>query len=136
MKYFIVLLALHTFNIHCNKKSIMAVTKSNAVKSDSTIQEQRELLRDYALCSCIINGSGDSSNKNDYSRSLYADQSLYSERSLLYIDSISIVFAQSIKPAKYEAYKGQKAIIYFCTEFYKSQRLDSLIKSLDSTIYK
>jgi hypothetical protein len=136
MKYYIALLTLLTFNTNCNRKALPVNTYPEAIKPDAVILQQRALLRDYALCSCIINGSGDSSLKNDYSRSLYADQSLYAESSLLLVDSVATAYARSIKPAQYEAYKGQKAIIYFCTEFYKSQPLDSLIRTLDPTIYR
>lgn len=137
MKYLIVFLSLFAGRMHCNKKTAgPANTGIPAINADQVTVKQRALLRDYALCSCILNGSGDSSVNKDYSRSLYADQSLYAESALLFIDSVATEYAGSIKPAKYDAYKDRKAVIYFCTEFYNSRALDSLIRTLDSTIYK
>lgn len=102
-----------------------------------TVIHQRQLMKDYALCRCILNAySGDDSLRADISTSFYNELLLYAYSAQLQIDSIAKNFANSILPSKYPDYQNKRAVIYFCTEFYKSRELDSVIRTMDSLIMK
>jgi hypothetical protein len=104
---------------------------------DTTITYQRQLMKDYALCRCFLNAySKDDSLKADISTSFYNELLLYGYSAQLQIDSMSKAFANSILPSKYPDYQNKRAVIYFCTEFYKSRQLDSIIKTMDAQIMK
>lgn len=115
--------------------------KMNTVSTknqDSTIiLQQRELLKEYALCQCLYYGFKEEGiSQNDISLSFYNELSLYSNVAQSRIDSISKIVVNSIAPSNHIDYKGKKAIIYTCMQFYKSNVLDSLVKSLDNHIVK
>ena len=119
------------------KTSATSLSTQNIEAVDSTKTFQQQLMKDYALCRCITIAYKDVPPiENDISVSLYHEQSLYSNKADLKIDSLARVVALSIKPSEYPDYKGKRPILYFCTEFYKSKALDSLVRALDDQIMK
>jgi hypothetical protein len=102
---------------------------------DSNFIKQRELLKGYALCSCVSEAfKNDSAIHNDLSLSWYLELLLYPQNALLKIDSFAKACGSSILPSAYPDYKGRRAVLFLCTEFSKSEALDSLVRSLDGRI--
>ena len=115
--------------------SIKKVESEHPVETDTVLVSQRQLMKDYALCRCITKAYNmDSAINNDISLSFYHEELLYPENMQAVVDSLSDEIANSIVPSKYPDYKGKRAVIYICTDFYKSVKLDSLIKSFDHVI--
>lgn len=100
--------------------------------SNSKLAENRGFLKEYAYCRCFQYASNDSAFlKNDISLSVYRDIANYNFIAYNKIDSLSRIVASEIKPSQIADYQNKKAISFDCFLFYKSKRLNSLIKSLD-----
>jgi len=120
-----------------NTRPVIARDQHDIAIIDTSVHEQRQLMKGYALCQCILGAyKNDSTSLNDVSLSFYYDQSLYGENARVKVERFANDFARTIVPSKYPDYKGKRAVIYFCTQFYNSKTLDSLIISLDSDIMK
>ncbi len=104
-------------------------------KSDVII-EQRQLLKEYALCNCIQYGYKNIEVKTDISISIYYEQLLYGESIIKKIEDLSKQAVDSILPSSVTDYNFKKPIIASCIAFYKSEKLDSTIKKYDSSIFK
>ena len=100
--------------------------------SSSKFAANRTLLKEYAYCRCFQYASNDTVFlKNDISLSVYRDIANYNFIAYNKIDSLSRLVALGIKPSQIADYQNKKAISFDCFLFYKSKRLNSLIKSLD-----
>lgn len=97
--------------------------------------QQRQILKEYAFCQCVNQGFEDRRFfDDDISMSFYNELSLYSKIAQMKVDSVSKLTAKSILLSSHLDYKGKKAVIYTCMQFYKSTLLDSLVKTLDAEI--
>lgn len=102
---------------------------------DSNVIKQRELLRGYALCSCIQEGyKKDSAVQNDISASWYLNMLLYKDSILQLVRSNAREYASLILPSQYPDYKGKRAVLFLCTQYVNTSSMDSLLKSFDTTL--
>jgi hypothetical protein len=129
MKSIFIILILSTVNYCCTKKLY-------SKKNEAEIVEQREDLKSFALCQCLRQGYKSSPVYEDISAGVYNDNLVYGINVIDTITKISFLVADSIEPAMHHDYNGKKAIIGSCIEFYKSKRLDSIVKSFDYLIIK
>ncbi len=134
MRYLLILLIATSF-VACHKKEAQ---QSVATQRDSVLNEQRDLLKEYALCKCLYYANNkDSVVANDISISIYREISDYGDKSVYDLtDSASKKAANAILPTQIADYDGKKPILMRCLEFYKSKSLDSLVKSFDMTYKK
>lgn len=100
------------------------------------ISENREMLKDYFLYSCIIHGFENSDiKKKDHSGAVYIDLLRYDLKAIHKTDSIAKSFVSSIETSPYEN-RNTKGIIILSIEEYKSKRIDEFIKSMDIYMLK
>lgn len=95
-----------------------------------SVKNQRQNLKDYALCSCLKLAANSDSLKNDISFSILNELSDYNAEALNKIDSLSKIVVAEIQPSQIVDYEGKKPYLLSCIEYYRSKRLDSLIKVL------
>ena len=114
------------------------VTGKEAPPNDSKAAGQRELLKQYALCECMRQANtGTNVGINDVSLSVYYDQLLYDDGAISRIDSLSKKAADGIGGYDNDVdYRGKKAILYHCMQYYKSAALDSMVRSMDGNMAK
>ena len=105
-------------------------------KNTNTIIENRELLKQYALCKCLIYSfPNDSLIRSDLSMSIYRDISNYSFIVYDEIDSITKQKVINFPPPIINDYLGKKLSLMLCINgYYKSYYLDSLVKKYDTFI--
>jgi len=116
------------------RKSAKAGNPSTPV-ADSVMLSQRQLLKEYALCQCIYHAYDKMGMDSvESSLSIYHENLLYSYESEMAIDSIAAFVSRSVEAPNSGDYKGRRAVLFTCTQFYKSRYLDSIILSLDSKI--
>jgi hypothetical protein len=108
----------------------------NKMTEDSAIIIQRQLLKEFALCNCLRFGYPNSDIYTDISISIYFNQLLYGQSIINKITEISKQEVETVKPLENFDYKGKKPIFLSCMEFYKSNRLDSIVRASDSSILK
>lgn len=132
---YIILILLFLFFFSCQvPRRINAEKKNN---NNDSIVEQRQLLKDFALCSCLRFGYGtDSAVYKDITVSIYYNQLLYADSSINKVEDFAKAYSRSIKTSEEYDYQNKKPILFSCLLFYKSKLLDSLVKTLDSTIMR
>jgi hypothetical protein len=92
----------------------------------------RELLKEYFLCVCIMEGFKDKQiDKDDISQGVYFDILRYSPEAFQEVKDYAKKFVETIEPSPIEDLGNKKAIVLSCIEKYKSKELDKFIKSLD-----
>lgn len=98
----------------------------------SQMLERQELIKDYALCSCILNLAKSDSIvfKNDISKAIYREIAGYEPRDYDRIDSLIKSRIDHHLPLQINDYQGKSAAIKDCIDIYKSHLLDSLIKQI------
>lgn len=103
------------------------------LSSCSNAQERnnRELLRQYFLCSCLSHAY-DSIGVNDidHSKSTYFDILRYELPAMQKIDSMAIVFVNGIELSNYEN-RNRAGYMILCIEEYESKRMNQFIMSMD-----
>lgn len=133
MKIITVLIVLNTIICQScssqSRKNIKEVTKTN-----SLVYKNNEILKDYFLCKCIEHGfEKDSISTKDHSTNVLVEMSDYYPDAFWQIDSIAKDYAYDIPVSNYT---GKKGVLFECANYYKSNKLDSIVRSLDSLIYK
>lgn len=115
---------------------IIIITVLTSCKSNvSSIDNNRQLLKEFAYCKCIENANLDSNVlKNDISISVYQEISNYNSEVYAEIESAAIKFAKNIKPTILSDHRNKKTVFLDCFAFYKSKSLDSLIKIMDKKV--
>lgn len=104
--------------------------------SNSKFSENRTLLKEYAYCKCFEYATKDTVFfKNDISLSVYKDIAHYYPDAYKKVDSLAKLEASEIMPSLIADYQNKKAIFSDCFLFFKSKKLDSLVKSLDKRTY-
>jgi hypothetical protein len=100
------------------------------------VRENREMLKDYFLYSCIIHGFENlDMKKKDHSGAVYTDLLRYDLKALHKTDSLAKAFVNSIQSSPYEQ-RNSKGIIILSIDEYKSKRIDNFIKSMDIYMLK
>lgn len=111
--------------------SVLISCKSSVPSLDNN----RQLLKEFAYCKCIENANLDSTVfQNDVSISIYKEISNYNSEVFTEIESAAMKFAKNIKPPMLSDYKNKKTIFLDCFVFYKSKSLDSLVKRMDAKV--
>lgn len=126
---------LAAFISSCSKYAILNSDVA-ASKWESRLSSQRELLRDYALCSCLRFGYKDTEVYSDISTPILLNQMLYSSFVTDLIKEKSKTYADNIKVSEVADYNNKRPIIVSCMNYYKSSSLDSLVRSFDSELVK
>ena len=96
-----------------------------------TVKFRTEMLKDYALCRCIMEVSNDDSIKHDISFSILTELADYHIKAMNGIDSLTKKVVLNIEPAQIADYNGKKPYLLGCINYYKSKQLDSLIRTFD-----
>jgi len=116
------------FLLFCiNVGAISGITGQNLTK------KTKENLKDYAFCSCIIEGyKRDSINLKDASISVLYDLSGYSIdlSHRKQIDNLTATIVNEIRSLQPADYGNRKPVIYTCLQYYKGEKLRHLIKTL------
>lgn len=103
--------------------------------SVSSLDNNRQLLKEFAYCKCLENANLDSNIfKNDVSISVYQEISNYNSEVYTEIESAAMKYAKNIKPPILSDYRNKKTIFLDCFAFYKSISLDSLVKRMDARV--
>jgi hypothetical protein len=96
------------------------------------LKVKRELLKEYFLCSCIIEGFQDQHLEDyDISQVVYFDITGYAPEAFEIVKTYAKSFVQSIEPSIIEELGYKKAIIMESIKKTKSKEVDKLIESLD-----
>lgn len=115
------------FSCISNKTSNSFSVKSS--NRDTFVNKQRLLLRNYALCKCLLEKfPHDSSLVNDGTLEGYIELSEYGNLAYEAIDS----FVKKATLTKYPSKYKKNLYIMKCADIYNSNELDSLIRRLDS----
>jgi hypothetical protein len=97
--------------------------------------DNRELLQEYFLYSCIKHGFNDSNFlKEDHSGAVYFDMLKYNLDAIQKVDSVAKSFVENIKPSTYEG-RNTKGIIILSIEKSKSADIKDYIISLDKYMF-
>lgn len=102
---------------------------------DSIASYNRNLIKDYFLCSCINYGFSSDSLflKKDHSMSVLVEQSNYLPIAFNKIDSLAkIVVAQ----VPLSDFSGKRGIFVNCLSFYKGPELEEFVYTLDNELDK
>lgn len=103
--------------------------------SSSKLKESRQLLKEYAYCKCFQYASGDTTYfMKDISMGVYFDLANYNFSAYDKIDSLAKLAASEFKPFEIPDYQNKKAVFLNCFNFYKSKRLNTLVRSLDKEV--
>ncbi|MDH8702177.1 hypothetical protein M2138_001537 [Dysgonomonadaceae bacterium PH5-43] len=95
----------------------------------------RELLKDYFLCVCITYGFKEKNIEElDSSQAVYFDISSYAPEAFKEVKDYAIEFVENIKASPHDDLGNTKAIIMNCIDKYKSEEINSFIKSMDKYI--
>ena len=121
------------FICSCSARVNVTSHDSGSIKGDK-LKQQRELLRDYALCSCLRFGYKNTEVYSDISTPILLNQILYSSFVSDLIKEKSKTYADNIKASEVADYNNKRPIIVSCMDYYKSSSLDSLIRSFDSEL--
>lgn len=127
MKFLIVLIAT-CIAIACNtSKESTGSNNSNAqAETDSLLQKNYRLLKEYAICRCLYaTPENQSVESQDISPSVYAN--LVSYAGIDTLGALARQEGQKIIPEKYADYQNKKATFYRCSEWANSPMLDSLL---------
>jgi hypothetical protein len=129
-KIFIIAVFPIALLLSCNKNTKVKIPDNTG---DSTSQNKRKWLKEYALCSCIkYSFKDDTAIKNDLSFTVYKEITDYGNLAVYRtMDSISKIAAFDIKPSQIADYNGKKALLLGCIEYYQSKKLDSIIRKLE-----
>jgi len=95
----------------------------------------RELLKEYFLCKCILEGFKDK-ELQDISPAGYFDIVRYDPEAFHEVTDYARKFVETIEPSPIEDLGNNKAIILDCISKYKSKELDKFIKTLDKYMLK
>jgi hypothetical protein len=130
--FFLLQFSLALLFFGCNISS----EKKTQKPIDTTLQNKHKWIKEYALCSCIkFSYPADTVIANDISFGIYRDISDYGNNSIYRtIDSVSKKIAFGIKPSQISDYNKKKPSLQGCIEYYKSKKLDSIVKSFDNII--
>lgn len=127
------LLSILYFSTNC--ATIRSGNGNQESKDNRLRNEKRQWLKDYALCSCLYQGfPHDSFQKKDISLAAYAEISEYQPSTFAFLDSITREIVLHIRPSQLSDHQGKKAITLHCIQFYKSLRLDSIVRSFDTDL--
>jgi hypothetical protein len=108
-----------------------ASCQTKTVKLDQ-LKVKRELLKEYFLCSCIIEGfNAQHLEDYDISQAVYFEIAGYDPEAFGIVKIYAKSFIQSIEPSIIEDLGYKKAIIMQSIKKSKSKEVDKLIKSLD-----
>jgi hypothetical protein len=101
-------------------------------KNETTIENERLQLRNYALCKCLkyCLPNGDSLMIKDGSVAGYFEKGVYSIDVYSKIDSVTKITALKHYPSK----SGKNLGLMKCIDFYNSKELIDLVRSLDSEL--
>ena len=92
----------------------------------------RELLKEYFLYTCIMEGFKDKNLvEDDISGTVYFDILPYSPEAFQEIKVYAKDFIETIEPSPIRDYGNRRPVISTCIDKYKSKELDKFIKSLD-----
>lgn len=128
-KYLSALILLCFAVVGCHSK---VDTKKVAIANDTTVPVKYKLLKDYALCSCLMYAfKTDTGVQHDISLTAYKEISDESVPFYQSIDSLSKLVVRGVEPAQIADYGGKKPYIKSCIEYSQSIRLDSLLRALD-----
>jgi hypothetical protein len=128
MKNLILLILMLTFEI--------LPCYSSVENQNRSVNQNREILKEYFLYSCIIHGFEKCNiESKDNSGSVYVDILNYGLKAIQKTDSLAKRFIESIEISPYEN-RNTKGIIIRSIEEYKSKRLDEFIKSMDIYMIK
>jgi hypothetical protein len=118
--------------------TLMACTNVTSQKVRSNldhIQTQREFLKEYFLCMCIIEGFKDIKiSEYDISPAVYFDILSYDPKAFQEVSNYAKKFIASIEPSVVEDLGNKKAIIILSIEKYKSEEVNKFIKSMDKYV--
>lgn len=124
-----------SFIFFCLILSCVPASKTTAIQEplqeSKEIVEQRQLLKEYALCDCIRYGYKNTEVYEDVTVSLYNEAMLYSPYTLDTVSMLAKKIAESVPPLQHFDYNKKRPILGGCIEFFKSKMLDSLIRTYD-----
>jgi len=104
--------------------------------TSSRVAENRVLIKEYAYCKCLQYALKDSLLlKKDLSIGIYREIAQYYNDAYDIVDSFARKAANNILPSIIPDHNGEKAVFKDCFLFYKSEKLDSLIKTLKNRMY-
>lgn len=112
------------------------VFNCSATGQSKFVKENREMLKEFFLYSCIMHGFEDSTmKKKDHSGAVYIDLLRYDLKAIHKTDSLAKAFIGSIETSPYENRKS-KGIIVMSIEGYNSKKIDTFVKSMDIYMLK
>ena len=122
---------------HCVFVIAALIAFNCPVKGQSKfIRENRQMLKDFFLYSCIMHGFENADMKKmDHSLAVYIDLLRYNLEAIHKTDSVAKAFTGSIETSPYEN-RRTKGSIMMSIEEYKSKRLDKFITSMDIYMLK
>ena len=103
-------------------------SQGREINKDSIITTQRLLLKNYALCKCLLNKFPQDSLQNDGTLEGYLELGQYGNLAYETVDS----FVKNEASQKYASKYKKNLYIMRCIDIYNSKSLDSLIRSLDT----
>ena len=104
-----------------------AGAKPILLKANKTVAKQQQMLKDYFLCSCIDYGfKDDSLFFKDHTLTVYTEMLDYNYNDIQRIDHLAEKIASEIPMSNYS---GKRGIFGNCMDYYRSRKLDKLIKS-------
>lgn len=111
---------------------LMSCSCQNKAMGIKTSLEQRELLKEYFLCICIIEGFKNKQIEElDISQSVYFDILRYSPEAFHEVKNYAKKFIDTIEPSPIVDLDNKKAIILSCIKKYKSKEVEKFIISMD-----
>jgi len=100
----------------------------------NNLNESRKLLRDYAVCKCIMLHSNERDLwKKDLSLSLLIDLGDYQHNAYRHIDSVTRIYVSQLD---YSSLSDQKGMVLNCIDYYNSKELWQIIVGMDSCLIR
>ena len=131
-------LLLFAINSHAQVEQLGNIGKWRQPLTKNSLKDSRQLLRDYAVCTCIIRhkNEGDIWRK-DVSLSLLRDLGDYNYKAYAHIDSITKIFlSQMPDPDPNKSPNEQKGSLLACIDYYNSKELSQIIVKMDKYLIR
>ncbi|RYE55991.1 MAG: hypothetical protein EOP48_09005 [Sphingobacteriales bacterium] len=108
---------------------------SEISKEAGAPEKNRELLKQYAFCSCLKYAHPDTLIfAKDPSRGVLFELSSYSDDVYKLVDSFAKKTAHEFQPSEIADHGGSTLPFFKCFQFYNSFQLDSLVKEMDNKL--
>jgi hypothetical protein len=131
-------LLLFAINSHAQVEQFGNIGKWRQPLTKNSLTDSRQLLRDYAVCTCIVLHKSERDIwRKDLSLSLLRDLGDYNYKAYAYIDSITKIFlSQMPEPDPNKSPNEQKGMLLACIDYYNSKELWQIIVEMDKYLIR